>query len=95
MANHVHLLITPRTPVPKLMQRLKGSTARRANEILRLTGRGFWQEESYDRWVRNEREFRRIQGYIEENPVRAGLVAVPEDYRWSSAWRGLDSDGPD
>ena len=52
MANHVHLLITPNVPVPKLLQSLKGTTARRANQMLRLTGKAFWQEESYDRWVR-------------------------------------------
>jgi putative DNA methylase len=87
MANHVHVLITPKVRVSKLLQRLKGSTARRANGLLGLTGRAFWQEESYDRWVRDEREFRRIRLYIEENPVRAGLAAAPEDYRWSSAFQ--------
>jgi len=39
MPNHVHLLITPKAPVPKLMQGLKGATARRANQILKRTGR--------------------------------------------------------
>ena len=86
MPNHVHLLITPKAPVPKLMQALKGPTARRANQILKRTGTAFWQEESYDHWVRNEREFGRIRAYIKENPVRAGWVAVAQDYRWSSAW---------
>jgi len=87
MANHVHLLITPAVPVPGLLQRLKGTTARRANQMFSLTGRAFWQEESCDRWVRDEREFQRIRAYIEENPVRAGLVTAPEDYPWSSASR--------
>jgi REP element-mobilizing transposase RayT len=85
MANHVHILITPKVLVPRLMQRLKGSTARRANQVLGLTGKTFWQDESYDRWVRNREEFHRIHAYIELNPVRAGLVAAPEDYPWSSA----------
>jgi len=85
MPNHVHLLVTPKATVPKLMQGLKGRTARRANQILKRTGRAFWQEESYDHWVRDEREFGRIRAYIEENPVRAGWVAVAQDYLWSSA----------
>ncbi len=85
MPNHVHLLITSLVPVPKLLQSLKGTTARRANQTLRVTGKVFWQEESYDHLVRDETEFRRIQAYIEENPVRAGLAQRPEDYRWSSA----------
>jgi hypothetical protein len=51
----------------------------------------FWQNESYDHVVRNEEEFRRIQRYIELNPVRAGLVESAEEFRWSSAgaaWKG-------
>ncbi len=35
--------------------------------------------------MRNEREFEKIQSYIEENPVRAGLVREANEYRWSSA----------
>jgi len=89
MANHVHVLITPKVPIPKLLQRLKGSTARQANQMLGLTGRTFWQEERYDRWVRDEKEFQRIRAYIEENPLQAGLVAAPEDYPWSSAGRAF------
>ena len=85
MANHVHLLISPRVPVSRLMQSLKRFTAREANRILGLTGRPFWQDESYDRLVRNKVEFERIAGYIEMNPVRAGLVATPEEFPWSSA----------
>jgi len=87
MANHVHLLITPRAQVSKMMQSLKRHTAREGNRMLGLTGRPFWQEESYDRLVRNDREFDRIARYIEMNPVRAGLAATPEDFPWSSACR--------
>ena len=54
--------------------------------MMALTGKPFWQEESYDRMVRHEREFERIRSYIEENPVRAGLVRQASEYRWSSAW---------
>jgi len=35
--------------------------------------------------VRNQREFEKIRCYIEENPVRAGLVGDASQYRWSSA----------
>lgn len=91
MPNHVHLLVTPRVSLPKLTQRLKGFTARQANRILNRTGEAFWQGESYDHWVRDREEGGRIAAYIEGNPVRAGLAARPEDYRWSSAWAGQAS----
>ena len=85
MPNHVHLLATPAVPLPKLTKSLKGITGKRANAILAMTGSRFWQEESYDHVVRNDREFEKIRSYIEENPVRAGLVREANEYRWSSA----------
>jgi putative DNA methylase len=85
MPNHIHLLITPAVPLPTLTRSLKNITALRANQALGLAGQPFWQDESYDRVVRNEAEFERIRTYIEANPVRAGLAAEPNEYRWSSA----------
>jgi REP element-mobilizing transposase RayT len=89
MPNHVHLLILPKVPVPVLMRWLKGSTARKANQLLRRTGQPFWQDESYDHYVRGRRELDRVIDYIEGNPVSAGLVGSAELWRWSSAgWAG-------
>ena len=85
MPNHVHLLATPSIALPKLTRSLKGITGKRANAMLTMTGSRLWQEESYDHAVRSEPEFEKIRNYIEENPVRAGLVKQPGDYRRSSA----------
>jgi putative DNA methylase len=85
MPNHVHALLLPKMNVSELMKSLKGYTAREANRLLSRTGTPFWQKESYDHWVRDQAEWRRIKWYIENNPVKAGLVSRPEDYRWSSA----------
>jgi putative transposase len=94
MPNHVHLLILPRRPVPVIMRWLKGSTARRANQLLRRTGSPFWQDESYDHWVRNGKELSRITRYIEENPVTAAFVPSAELWRWSSASRQAKPPAP-
>jgi putative transposase len=85
MANHVHVLLLPKVPPSRLLKSLKGYTARQANRLLGRTGEPFWQRESYDHWVRDAREWNRIVAYIENNPVKAGLVSQPEKYRWSSA----------
>jgi putative transposase len=85
MPNHVHLLITPHLPIARIMNGIKGSSARQANALLGHTGQPFWQDESFDHWVRNSREFRKIQTYIEYNPVFAGFVSEPADWRWSTA----------
>src|SRR5579864_2985922 len=60
MANHVHLLLLPLISPSRLLQSLKGHTAREANLILDRTGRKFWQAESYDHWVRDDAERERI-----------------------------------
>jgi len=88
MANHVHALLLPKVPASQLMKSLKGFTAREANKVLARTGTPFWQKESYDHWVRDEVEWHRIACYIENNPVKAGIVSSAEAYRWSSAFGG-------
>jgi len=85
MPNHVHLLISPKTLVPRIMNGLKGVTARDVNSILGRKGKHFWQDESFDHWVRSPKEFDRIRAYVEMNPVSAGLASRPQDWPWSSA----------
>jgi hypothetical protein len=46
----------------------------------------FWQTGGgYDRNVFSDDTIRKAIEYIHKNPVRAGLVTIPEEYRWSSA----------
>ena len=90
MANHVHVLLAPQSPIADITRHIKGSTAREANLILSRTGSRFWQGESFDHWVRDSGEWQRIRNYIERNPVAAGLVNKPEDWPWSSASRPIE-----
>ena len=87
MPNHVHVLMTPYDEVSKITQSIKGTAAREANMLLGRGGKTFWQDESYDHWCRDAKEFGRIREYIAMNPVRAGLVATPQEWPWSSAHR--------
>ena len=82
MANHVHVLLSPMLQVRKITREIKGFTARQANSILGRTGRRFWQEESFDHVLRTSESLMEKIEYIRQNPVRRGLVAKPEDYRW-------------
>ncbi|MBI1738963.1 MAG: transposase [Acidobacteria bacterium] len=87
MANHVHVLLTPKIELRRVTNGLKGVTAHDANRILRRKAMPFWQVESFDHWVRSNAQFDRIRAYIENNPVHAGLVARPQDWPWSSAYK--------
>jgi REP element-mobilizing transposase RayT len=96
MVNHVHVLIWPRARLSRITKSIKNFSARRANAILGLTGQPFWEDESYDHWVRARDEMEKTVRYIESNPVAAGLVEGVEDWRWSSAfgkteWTGQEA----
>ena len=84
--NHVHVLIEmfPGYPLADLLHSWKSFTAHEANNLLGRKGK-FWQTEYFDRFIRNEEHFNNAVFYIHNNPVKAGLVSSPEDYRFSSA----------
>jgi REP element-mobilizing transposase RayT len=85
MPNHVHVVFQPKAALPGIMRWLKGRTSRLANRILERTGMPFWQDESYDHWIRSGRELEEIITYVECNPMKAGLVDAGEQWPWSSA----------
>ena len=85
MPNHVHVLLEPILSLSRLTNGIKGVSARVANLKLGRTGKPFWQDESFDHWIRNQGQFTRIKSYVENNPVKARLCAKPEDWEWSSA----------
>jgi putative transposase len=92
MPNHIHLLITPISPVPleKAIQFIKGGFSYRAKKELGFAGE-IWQTSFYDRRVRDAEEYSRFRHYIHMNPVRRGLVALPEEFPFSSAHLALDN----
>jgi putative transposase len=84
MSNHVHVLLNPHQALREVTRAVKSTSARQATLILGRSGFRFWQDECYDHWVRDAKEFDRIVRYIEANPVRAGWVERIEDWPWSS-----------
>ena len=68
MPNHVHVLFMPTgcASAEKIVSVWKGASAHAVNEALDATG-GFWQKESWDHLVRNERQFAKFVRYIREN----------------------------
>ena len=62
-----------------IMKSIKGYSAREANKLLGRKG-AFWEAESYDREVRDSREFWRTVRYILNNPVKARIVNDWKEY---------------
>jgi REP element-mobilizing transposase RayT len=74
MPNHVHALVEPigSTGLAVILHGWKSYSAHTLQRRAGVTG-NVWQEESFDRIVRDEGELRRFHDYIMANPVKAGL----------------------
>ena len=85
MTNHLHLLVTPgsRQSLPRTMQALGRRYVRHVNAASRRTGT-LWEGRYRAAPIDSEAYFLACCRYIELNPARAGIVAHPDDYRWSS-----------
>jgi putative transposase len=85
MSNHVHLLLTPGTPtsLARLMQSIGRRYVRYVNSTYRRSGT-LWEGRFKSTVVDSDRYLMTCMRYVESNPVRAGMVAEPAAYPWSS-----------
>lgn len=85
MDNHLHLLATPQTDdgLPKLMQAVGRSYVRYFNLRHQRTGT-LWEGRYRSNLIESERYLLACMVYIDLNPVRAGMVQEPADFKWSS-----------
>ena len=96
MTNHVHLLMTPKygDSISRVMQHVGRLYVVYVNRRYRRTGT-LWEGRHKASLIDAERYLLACYRYIELNPVRAGMVARPDDYPWSSyrchGWGELDS----
>lgn len=90
MPNHVHLILVPDTE--QALGRALGETHRRYTSVinarLRVTGHLF--QSRFGSVVMDEDHLMAAARYVALNPVRAGLAARAEDWRWSSARAHLE-----
>lgn len=88
MPNHVHTLIETLDgqPVAKVAHGWKSFTANVANRRLGRSG-PFWARDYFDRYIRDDQHLAAVVRYIENNPVKAGLVARAEDWPFGSPRR--------
>ncbi|HEV8591714.1 MAG TPA: transposase, partial [Pyrinomonadaceae bacterium] len=86
MPNHVHILLRPLKgySLSVIIQSIKSVSARKINKILGRSG-SIWQPDYFDRYIRDAEHFSKALRYIENNPVKAGLCAAPEEWVFSSA----------
>ncbi|MBX3321724.1 MAG: transposase [Phycisphaeraceae bacterium] len=98
MPDHVHMivrLIGPYT-LPALMHSIKSYSSQ---EIQKMRGQSgsLWQREYYDRIIRGQEQQERTYRYIEENPVKEGLVEKPGEYLflWRQVCGRLEAAPPD
>jgi putative transposase len=81
MPNHVHMILKPRDRVDlsRIMKEIKGVSARLLNQYRNTKGQ-VWQEESWDRILRNAGEYDEKLRYMYDNPVKEGLATSADAY---------------
>ena len=85
MPNHVHLLFRVQdVPMAQLMDAWKGYTAKETNKILGCKGQ-FWQEGYWDTYMRDSHHESKTRRYIETNPTKAKLAALPARICWNAS----------
>ncbi|MCB1384587.1 MAG: transposase [Nitratireductor sp.] len=99
MPNHVHFILVPsdENGLRKTFAEAHRQYTRRINLRLAITGH-LWQGR-FGSVVMDEAHLYHAARYVSLNPVRAGLVAKPQDWRWSSvrdhlegrSWRAFDA----
>jgi putative transposase len=85
MPDHLHLLAEGTQPDSDLRQFMKKVKQRTAFVWKQDGGGVLWQRSYYDHVLRDEEDTFRVARYILGNPVRAGLVARPQDYPFSGS----------
>jgi putative transposase len=88
LPDHVHVLVQPLPhsgggvyDLAEVVHSVKRFSVYQINKRRSANG-SIWQDERYDRIVRDEAEFLEKWNYIRNNPVRGGLATSPEDYPW-------------
>jgi REP element-mobilizing transposase RayT len=86
MPNHVHVIAEQNEgwPLASVAHSWKSFTANEVNRVLGRKG-PLWMREYFDRFMRDDDHLNTTIAYVESNPVTAGLVERPQDWRWSSA----------
>ncbi|HQU15320.1 MAG: transposase [Chromatiales bacterium 21-64-14] len=86
MTNHVHLVVEPPDEVAMLGRLMKRLAGRQTRYVNRLEGRRgtLWESRYKSSPIQTEAYLLSCCRYVDLNPVRARMVASPQDYRWSS-----------
>ena len=81
MPDHVHVILRPLDAfdLARIMKGIKGASARLVNQARGSTGQ-LWQDESWDRILRDQSELEEKLNYMLNNPVNAKLVKDGWDY---------------
>ena len=87
MPTHIHLLIEPakETGLNKIMQWIKTNSAKSLNRIFYSIDH-LWGHRYYARIIKNQNDFETVMRYIDENPVKEGLVTAAKKWTASGAY---------
>ena len=84
MDNHVHLIIkTGKEPLTSIMRRINSIYTRYFNKKYNYIGHLF-QAKYFWELIESDKQILEASRYVHLNPVKAQMVSIPEEYKWSS-----------
>jgi len=100
LPDHLHMVITPEhaSEYPKIVGMIKAYFSRHCpnsdSEILMQSSsrhkkryRAIWQKRYYEHTIRNEKDWHDTLAYIQQNPVKHGLVNTASEWEYSSFYK--------
>jgi REP element-mobilizing transposase RayT len=83
MGNHIHFLIKPEdgASLSRIMQYIKCNFAKMWNKMHNTKGH-VWGNRFFSRIIKDEEDFATVSAYIDQNPVKAGLVKAAEEWHF-------------
>jgi putative transposase len=91
LPDHLHVILTPMTSLEKAVQFIKGGFSYRAKKEL-SSNLEVWQKGFSDHRIRDARDYRLHQIYVQHNPTRKHLCERAGEYRYSSAHAAFELD---
>jgi len=86
MPDHFHIVFSlgENRGLSEVIESLSRFTSKKINSLMETSGR-FWKSGYYDHAVRQNEYLPDIIKYVHDNPVRKGLVCIPEEWKYSTA----------
>ena len=89
MPDHCHFLLQGNHLTSNLLLFMKSLKIRSSRSYAQRTGQILWQHAYFEHILRKPKDIESVVWYIWLNPVRRGIVSVPQEFSFAGSFTGL------